>query len=98
MEADLVTHRLLLDLHEMADLVDRAAELRGILALDGRADLAEAERAQRLARLRVGPVLGLELRDLERRHQAVTSDEEDSDSASTASAADSGVTGGSDSA
>src|ERR687898_537197 len=64
---------LLLDLHEVADLVQSAAQLRGVLALGRRADLAEPERAQRLARLRVGAVLRLVLGDLQRGHQAFAS-------------------------
>src|ERR671917_211889 len=64
---------LLLDPDEVTDLVDRAAELRGALALGRRVDLAEPERAQRLARLRVGAVLRLVLGDLQRRHQPLAS-------------------------
>src|SRR4029453_15221385 len=54
---------LLLHLYEMTDLVDHPAQLRGVLALDGLADPAEAERAQRVALLAVGAVRGLDLLD-----------------------------------
>src|ERR687885_73734 len=47
----------------MPDLVDHPAQLRGVLPLDGLADAAQAERAQRVALLAVGPVGRLDLLD-----------------------------------
>src|SRR6185369_4683398 len=47
----------------MTDLVDHAAQLRGVLTLDGLADAAQAERAQGVALLAVGAVRRLDLRD-----------------------------------
>src|SRR4051794_29677023 len=47
----------------MADLVQHAARLGRVLDVDGVADPAQAERAQRVELALVGAVLGLELRD-----------------------------------
>src|SRR3954447_15488573 len=58
------------DLHEVADRVDQPAHGRMVVALGGAADLAEAERAQRLALLAVGAVRRADLCDAQRRHQA----------------------------
>src|SRR5215210_7239178 len=63
---------IVLDLHQVGDGVELPAQLRGVLALDGLADAAQAERAHRVALLLVRPVLGLGLRDLDR-HQTVVS-------------------------
>src|SRR3954467_5077224 len=52
------------DLHEVADPVDHAPDLLVVLDLDRLADLAQAERAQRLALRVVGAVLRLDLRHL----------------------------------
>src|SRR3954470_17012031 len=54
----------ILDLHEVADAVDHAPRLLVVLDLDRLADLAQAERAQRLALGVVGAVLRLDLRHL----------------------------------
>src|SRR5436190_1629041 len=48
----------------MADLVEHAARHRRVLDLDRVADLAQAERAQRVELAAVGAVFGLELRHL----------------------------------
>src|SRR3954466_7976229 len=47
----------------MPDLVDHPAQLRRVVALDGLADAAQAERAQRVALLAVGAVGRLDLPD-----------------------------------
>src|SRR4051812_46687866 len=52
------------DLHQVADPVDHAPDLLVVLDLDRLADLAQAERAQRLALRVVGAVLRLDLRHL----------------------------------
>src|SRR3954465_10467138 len=49
----------------MPDLVDHPTQLRGVVTLDGLADPAQAERAQRVALLAVGAVGRLDLRDHE---------------------------------
>src|SRR3954452_6308448 len=49
------------DLHQVADPVDHAPDLLVVLDLDRLADLAQAERAQRLALRVVGAVLRLDL-------------------------------------
>src|SRR3954452_20801762 len=52
------------DLHEMAHAVDHPARLGVVLDLDGVADAAQAERAQRVELALVGAVARLDLRDL----------------------------------
>src|SRR4051812_22238643 len=54
----------ILDLHEVANPVHHAADLLVVLDLDRLADLAQAERAQRLALGVIGAVLRLDLRHL----------------------------------
>src|SRR3954470_1847353 len=59
--------------HEMPDRVDHPAQLRGVLPLDGVADAAQPERAQRVALAPVRPVGGLDLRDAQRAHAPTAS-------------------------
>src|SRR3954453_296973 len=54
--------------HEMPDRVDHPAQLRGVRPLDGVADAAQPERAQRVALAPVRPVGGLDLRDAHGAH------------------------------
>src|ERR671928_359911 len=53
-----------IDPHQVADAVEHAARLRGVLDLDRVADPAQPERAQRVDLLLVRAVLALDLRHL----------------------------------
>src|SRR3954464_8930503 len=53
-----------IDPHQVADAVQHAARLRGVLNLDRVADAAQPERAQRVELLLVRPVLAFDLRHL----------------------------------
>src|SRR5919198_2698953 len=62
---------LLLDLYEMTHLAKHAREDRAVVVLDGLADLAEAERAQRAAVALALADLAADLRDADLRHLRV---------------------------
>src|SRR4051812_49994443 len=53
----------------MTDAMNHAAKLRGVLAFDGLADAAQAERPQRVALRAVRAVGRLDLGDVQRGHQ-----------------------------
>src|SRR5205814_1112568 len=59
----------LLDLHQVADGVDQAAHLGGVITHDALADLAQPEGAQRLAVSVLRADLALDLGDLELSHE-----------------------------
>src|SRR4051812_4931404 len=80
----------ILDLHEVANPVHHAPDLLVVLDLDRLADLAQAERAQRLALGVIRAVLRLDLRHL---HDSEASSEEASASGSSAAAAAAGASG-----
>src|SRR5215203_5518840 len=63
-----------IDAHEVADGVHHPASLRGVLDLDRVADPAQAEGAQRVALLAVGPVGRADLRHLHARSEEHTSE------------------------
>src|SRR5918992_707313 len=79
-------------LYEMTNRMNQALNSRVVLPLGGTADLAQPERLERRALLRVGAVHGLHLSDDERRHQAGVSSAVGS-SAAGCSAAGSSVSG-----